>query len=122
MLAQPVEIGLQRRDEPREAVAEAGAGNGRLRVEVDVIEVAQLLRDWRAGERHGDDGQDALRQPYGLADLPQADNRDGRLRRHREYDRLGLEDEAAEALLPVLAARDAVAVEDRLVAIGFERG
>ena len=72
VLAQPVEIGVERRREPHQPRAESRARKSRLRVEEDVIEGGKLRRRARVLERATEHGKDALAEPNRFLDLPGA--------------------------------------------------
>jgi hypothetical protein len=116
VLAQPVEVGVERVHQPRQARAEARARRFGLGVEENVVEVPQTLGRFRPVQRPAIDRDDALVEPLGLAHLPLANLRLCRVRRQHEHDRVGLADHGAEPLLPGLAAGYAFPVERRLEA------
>ncbi len=122
MLAQPIEVGVESGDQLREAGAEA-----RTRcclgviVKKDVVALPQPRWRARALQRSADNGKDALAEPCRLLHLRVADFRACRSRREHENYRVSLADQVAEASLPVLATRDAVAIDDTLKAASIER-
>ena len=72
VLAQPFQVGVQRRHEPNQARTEARTRRPGLGVEEDVVQVGQLCRCRRVFERTAQHGNDALAQPVGLGNFPGA--------------------------------------------------
>jgi len=120
MLSQPRHIDRQRLDEPDLAGAEARAGNARLLVEVDVVEVAQVLMRLLAVQRAAQHGHDRLAAFDRALDLAGTHVGNRRVRGQHEHDDVAFEDELAEALLPFLGTVNALAVDDRLEALPFK--
>src|SRR5262245_8857714 len=90
-------------------------------MEKNVLEVPQARWRPRALQRSAVNGKNALAESRCLFHLPGADFGARRGRREHENHRVGLADQVAEALLPVLATGDAVAVEDARKAASIER-
>src|SRR5262249_19259936 len=65
--------------------------------------------------------KDALAESCRLLHLPIADFRACRSRREHEHHRVRFSNQVPEALLPFLATRDAVAINDALKAVRIER-
>src|SRR5262249_25521092 len=120
VLAQPIEIGVESRDQAHETGAEARTGCFGVRIEKDVVAVPQTRRRARALHRAAVNGEDALAESRRLLHLPGTDFGARRGRRQHENYRVGLADQGAEASLPVLATGDAVAVDRALKAVKIE--
>lgn len=73
VLAQPVEVGVERARQLHEAGAKSCVGRRLVRIEEDVVLVGETLRRLNAFERAAHDRQDALSEPRRLVDLPRAD-------------------------------------------------
>src|SRR5262249_17941336 len=73
VLAQPVEVSVERRHQPHEAGAKARAWRRGLIVEEHVVQLREAGRRGRVVKRVAEDGDDALAQTSSLLDLPTAD-------------------------------------------------
>jgi hypothetical protein len=111
VLAEPVEVGVEGLGQRNEPGTEAGTRSLRLRIAEDVVEIGKLQRRFRVSQGLGKHRDNSLAEPDGLFDLPGADLRLGRRRGGHKHDCVGVADERAKPLLPVLARGDAVPVE-----------
>jgi hypothetical protein len=121
VLAQPIEVGVKSGDQARETGAEARIRYLWVLIKKDVVEVPQAGRRARALQRSAVNGKDALAESCCLLHLPGADFRTRRGWREHKNHRVGISNQVAEASLPVLAAGDAVAVDEALKAASIER-
>jgi hypothetical protein len=106
VLPDPADIGLQRIDQPVQAVLEL-----RLVVEKNEIEARQRFRHQFGIDGAADDRREALVQRRGVGDFALADLRSDRIRAEREHDRIGLRDQRLQASPPVLEGVDLLAVD-----------
>jgi hypothetical protein len=76
-----------------------------------VVELAELWRRLRSGERAANHRDHALAKARGFFDLPDTDVGIGRRWRQHENDRVGLADEVGKTLSPLLSAGDRLPVQ-----------
>src|SRR5262245_30751800 len=110
MLAQPIEVGVESRDQVGEASAEARVQCLLVLIEKDVVALPQLRWRARALQRLAIHGEDSLAESCRLLDLPRADFGACRGRREHENYRVRLSYQGAQPCLPILTTGDAVAV------------
>src|SRR5262249_17364261 len=91
-------------------------------VEKDVIEVSQPRRRARAFYQSAVNGKDALAKSSRLLHLPGAVFGARRGCREHENHRVGVSNQVAQALLPVVATAHAFAIDEALKAISIECG
>ena len=111
MFAHPAEVGAQRAvDLCKRGVPVVGFGAE------DPVEARHRRRRVGDGDGAGDDRNEPLAEPRAFVELPAANRRGDPVRADAEHHRIGGGEQSAQALLPGLARRDVVGVEERVEA------